>query len=241
MSTHIGAVRGQIAPVVLLPGDPVRAQRIAEAVLHDVVPYNTVRNMLGYTGLVNVPSAGEVRVSVQGSGMDMPSLSIYASELFDHDVQTIIRVGTCGGLHADMKSGDLVIAQGACSDGNLNRRRYKGLDFAPIADADLFVAAVLAARARDWKVKAGNILSTDLFYADHVEFREWKMWAASDVIAVEMESAELYTLAARKGRRALSILTVSDVLPTGDVMTSQERETSFGRMVELALAATFTN
>lgn len=239
MSIHIGADLGEIAPVVLLPGDPLRAKRIADEMLRDVVQYNAVRGMLGYTGLANVPGAGEIRVSVQGSGMGMPSLSIYVNELFDQfGVETIIRVGTCGGLRAGMKPGDLVIAQGACSDSNLNRRRYRGMDFAPLADADLFVAAVLAARERGWPVKAGSILSTDLFYADH-DPKEWKMWAASGVIAVEMESAELYTLAARKGCRALSVLTVSNVFPTGEAMDAKERETSFGRMVELALTAAF--
>ncbi|MEK7619658.1 MAG: purine-nucleoside phosphorylase [Patescibacteria group bacterium] len=239
MSLHINADPGQIAGTVLFPGDPLRAKRIADEVLRDVVQYNTVRGILGFTGVTTIPNFGEVRVSVQGSGMGMPSLSIYANELFNEfDVETIIRVGTCGGLRDDMKPGDLVIAQGACSDSNLNRRRFKGLDFAPLADADLFIAAVLAARARDWKIRAGNILSTDLFYADH-DPNEWKMWAASGVIAVEMETAELYTLAARKGRRALSVLTVSDVLPTHEAMNAHERETSFHRTVELALAAAF--
>ena len=168
MSLHINADPGQIAGTVLFPGDPLRAKRIADEVLRDVVQYNTVRGILGFTGVTTIPNFGEVRVSVQGSGMGMPSLSIYANELFNEfDVETIIRVGTCGGLRDDMKPGDLVIAQGACSDSNLNRRRFKGLDFAPLADADLFIAAVLAARARDWKIRAGNILSTDLFYADH--------------------------------------------------------------------------
>lgn len=240
MSIHLGANRGQIAPVVLLPGDPIRAKRIAQDVLRDVVTYNTFRNMLGFTGMVNAPRAGDVRVSVQGSGMGMPSLSIYVNELFDqYDVQTIIRVGTCGALQENMKPGDLVIAQGACSDSNLNRRRYRCMDFAPLPDANLFVAAVLAARTRGWKARIGNVLSTDLFYADHDQ-EEWRMWAASGVIAVEMESAELYTLAARKGRRALCVLTVSDVLPTHEAMNAQQRETSFGRMVELALAVAVT-
>jgi purine-nucleoside phosphorylase len=239
MSLHIGAEFGTIAPIVLLPGDPLRAQRIAQEMLQDAVPYNTVRGMLGFTGRVDIPSHGWVPVSVQGSGMGMPSLSIYANELFDqYGVEAIIRVGTCGGLRDDMRSGDLVIAQGACSDSSLNRRRFNGLDFAPLADANLFIAAVLAAREREWEAMAGNILSTDLFYADHAP-DEWKMWAAAGVLAVEMETAELYTLAARKGRRALSVLTVSDVLPTKEAMSSIERETSFEHMVELALAAAF--
>ena len=237
MSIHIGAKNGEIASVVLLPGDPLRAKRIADELMRDVVQYNTVRGMLGFTGVTTVPDAGEVRVSVQGSGMGMPSLSIYVNELFDsYNVKTIIRVGTCGALQDGMKPGDLVIAQGACSDSNNNRRRFKGLDFAPLPDAELFIRAVLAAQQRGWKVRMGNILSIDLFYNDH-DPEEWKMWAAAGVLAVEMESAELFTLAARKGRKALSVLTVSDVLPIGEAMNAQQRETSFHRMVELALAA----
>lgn len=239
MSVHIGAELGQIAPLVLFPGDPLRAQHIAREMLQDAVPYSTVRNMLGFTGMVEFPGRGSVPVSVQGSGMGMPSLSIYVNELFNlYGVETIVRVGTCGALQEHFNPGDTIIAQGACSDSNLNRRRFKGLDFAPLADADLFVAAVLAARERGWEVRAGNILSTDLFYADH-DRKEWKMWAAAGVLAVEMESAELYTLAARRKRRALSILTVSDNLATREAMTADERETSFHRMVELALAAVF--
>ncbi|MBI4435552.1 purine-nucleoside phosphorylase [Candidatus Uhrbacteria bacterium] len=239
MSIHIGAEKDAIAPIVLLPGDPLRAKRIADELMRDLQTYNTVRGMLGFTGMMPVPDMGEVRVSVQGSGMGMPSLSIYVNELFNsYGVKTVVRVGTCGALQDGMRPGDLVIAQGACSDSNLNRRRYRGMDFAPLADADLLFAAIRAARARGEPVRVGNVLSTDLFYADH-DPDEWKMWAASGVLAVEMETAELYTLAARKGRRALSILTVSDVLPTGEAMNAQERETSFHHMVGLALAACF--
>lgn len=238
MSVHIAAAPGSIAPIVLLPGDPLRAKHIAETMLEDVHPYSTVRNMLGFTGIVRIPYVGKnVRVSVQGSGMGMPSLSIYVNELFnEYGVQIVVRVGTCGALHSDMSPGDLIIAQGACSDSSLNRRRYKGLDFAPLPDADLFVNAVLAIGEMGWKAGIGNILSTDLYYADH-DPEEWKMWAASGVLAVEMETAELYTLAARASRRALSILTVSDVLPTHQAMTAEERETSYERMVQLALKA----
>ncbi|MBI4592098.1 purine-nucleoside phosphorylase [Candidatus Uhrbacteria bacterium] len=239
MSVHIGAEKGAIAPIVLLPGDPLRAERIAREMLEDAVCYNRVRGMLGYTGQFIAPNGQRIPVSVQGSGMGMPTLSIYVNELFNQfDVQTIVRVGTCGALQEGMKPGNLVIAQGACSDSNLNRRRFNGLDFAPLANAQLLICAVLAAHQRGWNVRMGNVLSTDLFYADHSP-DEWKMWAAAGVLAVEMETAELYTLAARKNRRALSILTVSDVLHTKEAMTAQERETSFHCIVELALVASF--
>ena len=238
MSIHISAEKGQVAKVVLLPGDPLRAKRIAEEFLTDTEQYNAVRNMLGYTGTVTLPDGRRVRVSVQGSGMGMPSLSIYANELFHYGVQTLIRVGTCGALQEHLHSGDLVIAQGGSSDSNLNRRRFKGLDFAPLPDPNLFVSAVLAVRERGWQTAIGNVLSTDLFYADHAP-EEWKMWAEAGVLAVEMETAELYTLATLKGRRALSVLTVSDVIPTKESMSAEQRETCYGRMVEIALASAF--
>ncbi|NQV89972.1 purine-nucleoside phosphorylase, partial [Candidatus Uhrbacteria bacterium] len=237
MTPHIEAQVGEIAELVLFPGDPLRAKRIAEEFLTEVTPYNSVRNMLGFTGMATLPDGRRVRVSAQGSGMGMPSLSIYVNELFDHyGVKTIIRVGTCGSLHDTLHSGELVIAQGACSDSNLNRRRYKGLDFAPLPDPDLFVSAVLAARDSGWKHKVGNVLSADLFYADHAP-DEWKMWAESGVLAVDMETAELYTVGARKGRKVLTILTVSDVIPTRESMTSIQRETCYARMVTLDLEA----
>jgi len=239
MTPHIEAEPGQIADLVLFPGDPLRAKRIAEEILEEAVPYNTVRNMLGFTGMATLPDGRRVRVSVQGSGMGMPSLSIYANELFDRfGVQTLIRVGTCGALQEHLHSGDLVIAQGGSSDSNLNRRRFKGLDFAPLPDPNLFVSAVLAVRERGWQTAIGNVLSTDLFYQDHAP-EEWKMWAEAGVLAVEMETAELYTLATLKGRRALSVLTVSDVIPTRESMSAEQRETCYGRMVEIALASAF--
>lgn len=239
MSDHIGAEKGAVAPVVLLPGDPLRAKRIAEEMFEKAMPYNAVRNMLGYTGYVSLPNGILKQVSVQGSGMGMPSLSIYVNELFDnYGVQTIIRVGTCGGLQEGMVPGDIIVAQGACSESNLNRRRFNDMDFAPLPDPALFIRTILCARENGWNIHAGNVLAADLFYCDHAP-EEWKMWAAAGVLAVEMETAELYTLAALKGRRALSILTVSDVIPTGVQMSTIERETSYPRLVELALAAAF--
>jgi purine-nucleoside phosphorylase len=228
---HIGAKKGQIASRMLLPGDPLRAEWIAEKFLTDVVRYSKVRNMLGFTGTFE----GR-RVSVQGGGMGMPSLSIYANELFDkYDVQEIIRVGSCGGLQADLKTRDIVIAQGSCSESSMNKRRFKGMDFAPIADWDLLYKAFEMAKKLAISVRVGNILSADWFYHD-VDPEEWKLWAKYNVLAVEMETAELYTLAAKRKKKALTILTVSDSLVTHETLSSDEREKSFADMVRIALA-----
>lgn len=239
MSIHIAAAPGAIAPVVLLPGDPLRAEHIAATFLKDVERYNTVRNMFGFTGTADVPGIGTVRVSVQGSGMGMPSLSIYVNELFDaYGVRSIIRVGTCGALRDDLHTKDIVIAAGACSDSGINRRRFRDMNFAPIADFGLLRGAVETAERAGIPVRVGNILAADLFYNDY-DADEWKLWAQYGVLAVEMESAELYTVAARKGGRALSVLTVSDVLPTGAQISAQERQTSVNETVRIALGAAF--
>jgi purine-nucleoside phosphorylase len=229
MSIHIAAEPGAIAETVLLPGDPLRAKWIAETFLDDPVQYNSVRNMFGFTGTYQ----GQ-RVSVQGTGMGMPSMSIYATELFvDYGVQRAIRVGTCGGLGVTALR-DVVIAMAASTDSNMNRRATGGLDFAPCADFGLLAGAVDAARARNLAVHVGGVASMDTFYdttdaADRLE--------AMGVLAVEMETSALYSLAARHGRRALSILTVSDHLRTHEQTTSDERETGFRAMIEIALAA----
>ncbi|MDO8537042.1 MAG: purine-nucleoside phosphorylase [bacterium] len=243
MSTpHISAKKGEIARRVLLPGDPLRAKRIAKTFLKNVVRCNTVRNMLGFTG--QAPDGRRVSVSVQGSGMGMPSLSIYVNELFDdYGVEEIIRVGSCGSMQEDIKIGDIVIAQGSCSNSNLNRRRFRGLDFAPIADWGLLRSACEIAEKMMIPVHVGNIVASDTFYSDHdrdgfyndYARDEWKMWAASGVLAVEMETAELYTLAARKKKKALTILTVSDNLVTREATSSKDRERNFENMVRIAL------
>lgn len=230
MSTHIGARPGDIAPLVLLPGDPLRAKWIAETFLADATLYNEVRGMYGYTGTWN----GH-RVSVQGSGMGQPSLAIYVHELFtEYDVQSVIRVGSCGGMSEKVAIRDLVIASGACTDSSMNRIRFEGLDYAPVADFGLLRAAYEAAEGRDG-VHVGLIYSSDSFYAARPELAA--RMVEYGVLAVEMEASALYTLAAQHGRRALAICTVSDHLVTGEETTSQEREQTFGEMVEMALTA----
>jgi purine-nucleoside phosphorylase len=232
MSLHIGAPAGAIAKRVLFPGDPLRAKFIADNLLLDVVQYNTTRNMFGFTGF----TSGGRRISVQGSGMGMPSLSIYAHELInEYGVEEIIRVGTCGGLQENVELNDIVLAQGACSDSNINRRRFKGLDYAPLASWDLLHEAFRIARNyTDSAVHVGNILSADLFYND-VDPKEWEMWAKYGVLAVEMESAELYTVAAKKEIRALSILTVSDNLVAQTWMSADDRQNSLLAMAKIAI------
>ncbi|MBY9075454.1 purine-nucleoside phosphorylase [Nocardioides sp. WL0053] len=233
MSTHIAAKPGQIAPYVLMPGDPLRAKWIAETFLEDTEVYSEVRGMLGFTGTYR----GE-RVSVQGSGMGLPSFSIYAHELFaEYDVQAVVRVGSCGALSEDLAVRDIVIASGACTDSSMNRIRFEGLDYAPVADFGLLRAAVEAAEEMDLPVqtKVGLIMSSDSFYSARPELVT--RMADYGVLAVEMEAAALYTLAAKFKRRGLTICTVSDHILTGEETTSQEREKTFGHMVEVALDA----
>ncbi|HEU4512514.1 MAG TPA: purine-nucleoside phosphorylase [Nocardioidaceae bacterium] len=233
MSTHIAAASGQVAPHVLMPGDPLRAKWIAESFLEDAECYSQVRGMLGYTGTYR----GE-RVSVQGSGMGLPSLSIYAHELFaEYDVQTIVRVGSCGALSHDLRLRDIVLASGACTDSSMNRIRFEGLDYAPVADFGLLRAAydVAVARKLPVRTKVGLIFSSDSFYSPRPDLAA--RMADYGVLAVEMEASALYTLAASFGRRALTACTVSDHILTGEETTAQEREQTFGHMVEIALDA----
>ena len=234
MSTHIGARPGEIAPTVLMPGDPLRAKWIAETFLDDAKCYNEVRGMYGYTGTWR----GE-RVSVQGSGMGQPSLAIYANELFDeYDVRTIIRVGSCGALTPKLALRDLVIASGACTDSSMNKITFEGLDYAPVADFGLLRAAYdasMEAAAGGPAVHVGLIFSSDSFYAARPELTQ--RMVDYGVLAVEMEASALYTLAAKYDRRALAICTVSDHIVTGEQTSSQEREKTFGHMVEIALTA----
>jgi purine-nucleoside phosphorylase len=234
MSTHIGAEPGQIAPYVLLPGDPLRARWIAETFLEDATCYSEVRGMYGYTGTYR----GE-RVSVQGSGMGLPSLSIYVTELFaEYDVRSVVRVGSCGALTEELALRDLVIASGACTDSSMNRIRFEGLDYAPVADFDLLRAAHDASTARDLQVaaKVGLVFSGDTFYSPRPELT--RRMADYGVLAVEMEASALYTLAAEFGRRALAVCTVSDHIVTGEQTTAQERQETFTDMVGIALDAT---
>jgi purine-nucleoside phosphorylase len=233
MSTHIGAAPGQVAPNVLMPGDPLRARWIAETFLEDASCYSEVRGMLGFTGTYR----GEP-VSVQGSGMGLPSLSIYVTELFaEYDVRSIVRVGSCGALTEGLALRDLVIASGACTDSSMNRIRFEGLDYAPVADFDLLRAAHDAYTARDLQVaaKVGLIFSGDTFYSPRPELT--RRMADYGVLAVEMEASALYTLAAEFGRRALAVCTVSDHIVTGEQTTARERQETFTDMVGIALDA----
>ncbi len=229
MSIHINAPAGAIAESILLPGDPLRAKFIAENWLEEPVQFNAVRNMFGYTGRHK-----GARVSVMGTGMGMPSHSIYVNELLrDYGVKRLARVGTCGSLNAGIKLRDLVLAQGACTDSNVNRIRFRGMDYAPCAAFSLLERAHRSAVGRGLPVHVGPVLSSDSFYAEDPE--QWKLWARFGVLGVEMEAAELYTLAAKFGAQAIAILTVSDSLVTGEATSSAERETTFRAMMDVAL------
>lgn len=232
MSTHLAAEPGQIAPHVLMPGDPKRAEWIARTFLEDAVCYSEVRGMLGFTGTYR----GE-RVSVQGSGMGQPSLAIYVTELLrEYDVRSVVRVGSCGALTEDLRLRDLVIASGACTDSSMNRVRFEGLDYAPVADFALLRAADDAAAAREGVTsRVGLIMSSDSFYSPRPELTS--RMAEYGVLAVEMEASALYTIAAQHRRRALAICTVSDHIVTGEQTTAQERQETFSDMVEIALEA----
>jgi len=231
MSIHIAAKNGEIAEAVLLPGDPLRAKFIAETFFENPVRYTEVRNMFGYTGTYK----GK-RVSVQGTGMGIPSISIYVNELFkDYGVKRAIRVGTAGALQEQVKIRDLVIAMAASTDSGANAIRFGGRDYAPTASFKLLKAAYDAALAKGWEPKVGNVVSSDMFYTENPD--DWKLWAKFGCLAVEMEAAELYTLAAKYGREALAILTISDSLISHEVTSSEERQTTFTRMMEIALEA----
>lgn len=231
MSTHIGAKKGEIAPTVLLPGDPLRARYVAETYLEKPVCHSQVRGMLGFTGTYN----GK-KVSVQGTGMGIPSLSIYVHELIvEYGVSRLIRVGTCGALHASLKLGDVVLAQAASTDSAVNRIRFGGCDFAPAADFQLLCTAHDAANDQGVSVRVGTVLSTDTFYSDDPD--SWKLWARYGVLAADMETAELYTLSSGHRVQGLSILTVSDNIMTGQSATSEQRQEGYTAMMEIALAA----
>jgi purine-nucleoside phosphorylase len=227
MTVHLGAKPGDVAETVLLPGDPLRAEAIAER-LDDVVCTNRVRGMLGFTG-----SFQGVPVSVQGTGMGMPSASIYLHELITtYGARRLIRVGTCGGIQRDLALGDLVLAMTASTDSNMNRRRFDGLDFAPCASYALLRAAVEAAAARNLPVRVGGVYSSDAFYD---ESESWKRFEPYGTLVAEMETSALYTTAARHGVDALSVLTVSDSIPTGEALSPEARERQCTTMVDVAL------
>lgn len=229
MSIHIAAKPGDIASAVLLPGDPLRAQYIAENFLKDAVCYNDVRGMFGFTGTYH----GQ-RVSVQGTGMGVPSISIYVHELIvEYQVTDLIRVSTCGGIQPDLHIPDVILAMSASTDSQVNRLRFGGADYAPTANFDLLKRAYDAASEHEIDVNVGPVFSSDSFYHDDPDY--WKLWSNYGMLAIEMETAALYTLAAKFGVKALSILTVSDDLYTGQTATSEERQTTFTQMMEIAL------
>lgn len=229
MSIHIGARPGEIAETVLLPGDPRRARFIAERVLESATCYSEVRGMCGFTG-----TWGGRRVSVQGTGMGVPSISIYVHELVhDYGARTLVRVGTCGSIQPDLQLGDVVLAMSASTDSAVNRLHFGGRDFAPTATFSLLDAAYHAAGRRGTRVRVGSVYTTDSFY--HADPDYWRPWAAHGILALEMETAVLYTLAARHGVEALTILTVTDDLLTGAAASAEERETAVLEMVALAL------
>ena len=228
MSTHIAAKEGQIADSVLLPGDPLRAKYIAENFLKDAECYTSVRNMFGFTGTYK----GK-RVSVQGTGMGQPSLSIYVNELFQfYNVQKAVRIGTCGAVQEDINVRDLVIALGACTDSSLMNQRFGDLHFAPTPDWGLLRKSVEIAEAKGFKPHVGTVVSSDLFYDEN---ENWKLWAKYGALATEMEAAELFTLAKKYNRKALAVLTVSDHIVKHQETSAEERQTSFSQMVEVAL------
>ena len=234
MSTHIAAGPDDVAPRVLMPGDPLRAEWIAKTFLEDARCYSRVRNMLGFTGRYR----GET-VSVQGSGMGQPSMAIYATELFaDYGVQHVVRVGSCGALSQALQLRDLVLAVAASTDSGANRLRFHGVDFAACADFALLRAAHDAALARGLAPAVGQVLSSDSFYNPRPYITD--LLAEHGVLAVEMEANALYTLAAAHERHALAVCTVSDHIRTGAQTSATEREQTFGQMVEVSLDATLT-
>lgn len=229
MSFHLEAKPGDIADIALLPGDPLRAEYVAREFLEGAVKYNGVRGMLGFTGTYR----GR-RVSVQGTGMGMPSALIYTHELIrDYGVDKLVRIGSTGSIRDDLGLRALVVAMSACTDSNINRRRFRGADFAPTASYELLERAVRCARAREIPVRVGPVLSSDEFYQEDADY--WRVFAAYGVLCVEMETAALYTVAAKYGVHALSLLTVSDSLVNDESLSSADKQHGLSSMVEVAL------
>jgi len=229
MSVHIEAKKGEIAETILLPGDPLRAKWIAETFFENPICFNKVRGMFGYTGTYK----GK-RISTMGTGMGVPSISIYANELItEYGVKNLIRVGSAGSYQENVKLRDVVLAMAASSTSGVNELRFGGADYAPTANFELFMKAVEAAKQKNIPIKAGNVLSSDEFYEDNKE--AYKKWSKFGVLCVEMEAAGLYTVAAKHNVNALAILTISDSLVTGESTTSKDRETTFKSMIEVAL------
>ncbi|WP_299495476.1 purine-nucleoside phosphorylase [uncultured Shewanella sp.] len=231
---HINAVDGAFGETVLFPGDPLRAKYIAETFLENVEQVTDVRNMLGFTGTYK----GK-RISIMGSGMGIPSCSIYATELIkDYGVKNLIRIGTCGAISTDVKVRDVIIAMGACTDSNVNRLRFKGNDFAAICDYSLLAAVADSAKAKGINTRIGNVFTADLFYTPDPQM--FDVMEKMDILGVEMEAAGLYGVAKEFGAKALCVVTVSDHIRTGEVTSSDERQTTFNEMIEMTLEAAIT-
>lgn len=229
MTPHINAPQGAFADIVLMPGDPLRAKYIAEHFLQNAELVTSVRNMLGYTGTYK----GR-RVSVMGHGMGIPSCSIYAKELItEYGVKKLIRIGSCGALSENIKIRDIIIALGACTDSNVNRIRFKGYDFAAIADFDLVQSAVKTAQDLNTPIHIGNVFTSDLFYTPDTQI--FDIAEKHGVLGVEMETAGFYGVAAEFGAKAMAIMTVSDHMKTGEQIPAEERQLSFNEMITLAL------
>ncbi len=233
MTVHIGAEKGEIAETVLMPGDPYRARWAAETFLDNPKLVSEVRGMLGYTGTWRGNP-----VTIHGSGMGMPSLSIYVNELIrDFGAKTLIRIGSCGGMQESVGIRDVILAMTASSVSTPSRGIFREFNFAPSADWGLLSAAAKAAAAKETTTHIGGIYSSDVFYDERPDLNE--QMTRHGILGVEMEAAELYTLALRYGCRALAVLTVSDHLLTGEALPAEDRETTFGDMVEIALQAAF--
>lgn len=229
MSLHIAAKPGDIADIILLPGDPLRARFIAETYLERPICYNEIRGILGYTGTYK----GK-QVSVQGTGMGIPSISIYVNELVrEYGVKKLMRVGSCGSIQEEVALRDLILAVTASTDSSMNKNRFGGRDFCPPADYTLLRTAADTAEEKKMSWHAGNVFTTDMFYHDDPDY--WKDWASYGVLAVEMETTALYTIAAKYGVQALTILTVSDTILSGGKLSAEDREKTFTDMMEVAL------
>ena len=231
MSAHNNAKKGDIADFVLLPGDPKRAKLIAETFLTDVICYNEVRGMLGYTGFYN----GK-RISVQGTGMGMPSISIYITELIEeYGVETLVRVGSCGSIQEDVNMMDIVLAMSACTDSGMNKFKFNGNDFAPTANFELLKKAYEIAEQNQIKAHTGSVLTSDFFYTESHLGDPFLNWKTYGVLAVDMETAALYSIAAKYRKKALAILTVSDHILKKEALSADDRQNSFKEMIEFAL------
>ena len=226
---HIGAKKGEIAPFVIMAGDPLRVQFMAERYLENPVQFNKVRGMLGYTGTYKGKP-----VSVMGHGMGIPSISIYTYELFNfYDVKTIVRIGSAGACHMGLKIGDLVLAMGACTDSNYAAQFQLPGTFAPIADYGLLQKAVNSCESFGYDYMVGNVVSSDVFYSANPQTDKWMKMG---VLAVEMEAAALYMNAAYTGNKALAMFTVSDHIITGEATTAEQRQNTFTHMMDVALS-----